>query len=958
MNKKPSRTRKGLKVIFIVFIILLAAMIILPFVFKGKIMEAAKTEINNNLDAKVDFEDFGLSLFTNFPNFSLHLDEVSVVGIEEFEGDTLADISSVYVVINILSVINTDAYEVKKIRIVEPNIHMRVLRNEMVNWDIAPGSDEKTTPAELDAEASAFSLTLKKVEIIDANISYEDIPGNMKVLVEGMNHSLSGNFSADKTTMKTKTNIAGLTYELDGLSYLNNVLLAFDATIDADLKNEIYTFKKNELSINELLLQFDGSIAIVGGNPNIVLTFNAPKNSFKSFLSLIPAIYQKNFQDIQTSGDLTLGGYVKGTFTETDLPSFKLDILAENAAFQYPGLPASVSDINMAVNVENSGGDVDNTIIDIKKLNFSIMDSPVEAKMLLSSIISDPYIDASLNGHIDLAGLANVYPLEAEESLEGLIDANIALKGRLSSIENQAYKEFDAIGSFLMKDVRYSMEGFDNKLEITHAQMNFSPAYIDLVNLDFRYAESDMVLKGMISNYLGYALSDKDLYGTFNASSKFFNVNQFISESREDGETGSSSSSDTVALTAFMVPANIDFDLAAEFDKILYDNIELEDVKGSIVVKDEKVSLRNLHGNLFSGSVSINGSYDTKDTEKPIVDFSLNMKEINFVEASKTFGILQKFAPIFEHALGSFSTNMSFNTLLKDDMSPDWVTFIGEGLMNTTAIKLENVNTLNKLSDALKLESFKSMDIDPLKVLFEFDEGKLIIKPFDMIMQGMKANLSGWTALDQSIGYNLEMGIPKSILGGEANNVMNGLIGQANAQGIDVGTGETIDLAVLIGGTLLDPTVKPAIGSLGKNVIEDISNNAQKEIEKQKEELEQNAKQEVQKILNEAEQQAQKIIAEARKQSDQVKSIALEASQKMKTEADAHANQLVEEGKKNGMLAEAAAKTAAEEYKKKAYTEADNVVAEANNKADGIMNTAQQQASKIRSDAQKKVEDL
>lgn len=958
MNKKPGRTRKVLKVIFIVFIILLAAMIILPFVFKGKIMEAAKTEINKNLEAKVDFEDFGLNLFTNFPNFSFHLDEVSVVGIGEFEGDTLADISSVSVVINILSVINTDAYEVKQIRILEPNIHLRVLENEMVNWDIAPSSNETVTKEEHDSEASAFNLTLKKFEIMDAHISYEDIPGNMIMLVEGMNHSLSGNFSADKTSMKTKTNIAGLTYELGGISYLNNVLLAFDATIDADLKNEIYTFKKNELRINELLLQFDGSIAMAGGDPNIILTFNAPENSFKSFLSLIPAIYQKDFQDIQTSGDLTLSGYVKGTLTEKDLPSFMLDVLVEKAAFQYSGLPASVSEINMSVNIENAGGDVDNTIINVKKLNFSMMDNPVEAKMLLSSIISDPNIDASINGHFDLSVIGKVYPLEPDESIEGFVDANIAMKGRLSSIENQAYKEFDAIGSFLMKGVKYSMEGFDSKLEITHAQMNFSPAYIDLVNLDFRYAESDMVLKGMISDYLGYALSDKDLQGKFEASSTFFNVNQFISKSDENREDEPLSSSDTVALTAFMVPANIDFELDAEFDKILYDNIELEDVKGSIIVKDEKVSLNNLRGNLFSGSIGINGSYDTKDTEKPIVDFSLNMKKINFVEASKTFGILQKFAPIFEHAIGSFSTNMSFNTLLKDDMNPDWVTFVGEGLMNTTAIKLENVNTLNKLSDVLKLESFKSLDIDPLKVLFEFDEGKLIIKPIEMVMQGMKANLSGWTALDQSIGYNLTIGIPKSILGGEANNVMSGLIGQANAQGISVGTGETINLAVLIGGTLLDPTVKPAIGSLGKNVIEEVTNSVKQEIEKQKEELEQNAKKEAQKILNDAEQQAKKIITEARKQSEQIKSVALEASQKIKTEADVHANQLVEEGKKNGMLAEAAAKTAAQEYKKTAYAKADNVVAEANKKADGIMNTAQQQAAKIRSDAQKKVDEL
>ena len=957
MKNKASRTLNVLKVVFIVFVVLLAAMFILPFAFKGKIMEAAKAEINKNVEAKVDFENFGLSLFTNFPDFSFHLDGVTVVGKGEFEGDTLADISSVSAVINLFTVINAESYEVKKIRIVEPDIHLRMLENDVANWDIAVKSEELSAPTTANEEASAFDLRLKKVEIIDANITYEDIPGNMKVIVRDMDHRLSGNFSADQTSMSTKTTISGFTLVQDGVSYLNDVLLSFDAWIDADLKNEIYTFKKNELSINELVLQFDGSVAMAGGDPNIILTFAASRNSFKSFLSLIPAIYQKDFQDIQTSGDLTLGGYVKGVFTETNLPSFKLDLLVENASFQYSGLPASVNKINMIINIENPGGDADNTVIDVKKFDFSVLENPVTAKLLLRNVVSDPYVDAGVNGHFDLSALSKVYPLGPDESLSGLLDANISLKGKLSAIENQAYTDFNAYGSLLMKDINYSMKGFDNTFEIKHAQMNFSPVYIDLVNLDFRYIDSDMILTGKMTDYLGYAFSDKVLQGKFKASSGIFNANQFIGETAEE-ETGSSSNSDTIALTAFMVPANIDLEINAEFEKIIYDNIELAEVKGVVIIKDEKVSLSNLRGNLFNGTVGINGSYNTKDTDKPQVDFSLNMKDINFVKASKAFGILQKYAPIFEHAIGNFSTNMSFNTLLKDDMSPDWVTFIGEGLMNTSAIKLENVNTLNKLSDALKIASFKSMDIDPLKILFAFDEGKLIIKPLDIMMAGMKANLSGWTAFDNSIGYDLKIKLPKSILGAEANNVMNGLIGQANAKGINIGAAETIDLAVLIGGTLMDPTVKPAIGNWGKNAIGEINQNVQQEIDKQKEALEQKAKLEAQKILNAAEQQAKQVIDEARKQSDQVKSIARDASQRMKTEADAHTKQLVDEGKKKGVLAEAAAKTASQEYKKKAYAEADNVITEADKKAAGIMNTAQQQAAKIRSDAQKKVDAL
>ena len=174
--------------------------------------------------------------------------------------------------------------------------------------------------------------------------------------------------SADKTSLKTKTSIESTTLIQSGIEFLKNTFISFDAILDADIKNEIYTFKRNELKINELVLQFDGSVATAGDDLNILLTYNAPKNTFKNFLSLIPAIYKKDFQDIQTSGNLAFNGSVKGIYTEDKLPSFKLDVMVDNAEFKYPDLPGAVKEIDILVHVDNPGGDPDNTIIIVDEI--------------------------------------------------------------------------------------------------------------------------------------------------------------------------------------------------------------------------------------------------------------------------------------------------------------------------------------------------------------------------------------------------------------------------------------------------------------------------------------------------------------------------------------------------------------------------------------------------------------
>ncbi|MDT8393283.1 MAG: AsmA-like C-terminal region-containing protein [Bacteroidales bacterium] len=942
----------------ILIILVLALMVALPFVFRGKLMELSRNEINKNLEARVDFEDFGMNMFAHFPNLSFWLDEITISGTGDLSGDTLASVSRLSVVFDIMSVIRGDEYEVRKISVLNPDISLKVMENGNPNWDILPEEEPASVEENSDQEATSFNVSLKKFEIINGLITYEDIPAGLKINATGLNHILSGNLSAAQTDLRTKTQINEFSAEQDGIAYMSNIFMAMDALIEADLVNEVYTFRENKLTLNELILQFEGSVDMGNTDPNIMLSFNAPENTFKNFLSLIPAIYSKDFNSLQASGNLAFNGYVKGSYTGSALPAFHLGINVDQASFQYPDLPSAVDQIYLNISLDNPGGDADNTVIDIKRFHFSMLDTPFEARLRVTHPVSDPYIDVRLNGEIDLSAVEKVYPLGGEAILAGTIDAGISVKGRQSSIENQDYDQFDAFGSLMLKDITYFMNENYEVTTIRRGQLNFTPRYIDFVNLDLKYGQSDMLLQGKLEDYILYAMGDHSLNGSFTGSSKVLNVNQLIGESEDADADQELTGGDTLALTTFMVPQKIDILIDASFDKVYYDNLELKNVNGKLIVRDEKVSLQNIQGDMLDGTFGLSGSYSTKNTTKAMVDFNLQLDKISFRQAFKSFGILQKFAPVFNRASGNFSTDMAFSTMLKEDMSPDYTSFIGSGILNTSALTVENLNTLNKLSDALKFESLKSLNIEPLNISFDIENGKLTVTPFDIVMKNMQAKLGGWTALDQTINYELKMQVPRSLFGTESNNVLDNLANQANAQGASITIGKTVNLDVLISGSLSDPVVKPLMGRSVNSIVEDIKQGVVDEIDKKKEELEQNAKAEAQKILNNAELQAAKVIEEAQKQAGQLRETARDAAAKVKKEADDHAQKLIAEGKKNGMLAEVAAKKTADEYKKNAYNQAGNMITEADKKADAIMQKANQQADKIRSDARKQADAL
>ncbi len=903
--------RKVIKVLGILIVILLLAIIILPFAFKGQIIEKVKQEANNNLNAKVDFSDFGLSLFRSFPDFSLEINDLSIVGIDEFENDTLASIRSFYVSIDFLSVFEGENYEIRSVNIDNPYVNLISLENGKVNWDIAKtDKTEDITESEVSEESSSFRITLKKLMISNARIIYNDDALATHFYIDGMNHSLAGDLSADQTTLRTNTSIDDITVMTEGVKYLKNANIDFKADFDADLLNSKYTFSKNELRLNNLFLAFNGYIKLLDEDYEMNIDFSASKTEFKNFLSLIPAIYARDFEDIKTDGKLAFNGFVRGVYTENSLPAFDLSIAVDDANFKYPDLPGSVDNINIKAKASNNGGSPDNTMIEIERLHFEMSGNPVDIVMLIRTPVSDPYIDGHLQGEIDLAKIKDIYPLEAEEELNGEFTANVFLQGNMSAIENEQYSDFKAIGSLLLQNMSYKSPDFPKGIEIKNAQLNFSPAHIELIGFSSVIGESDLSADGKIENYMAYVFSDEMIKGTFTTRSKYFNLNDMMTEDEEDTSTDETSE-DTSTLSVIEVPSNINFYMSSSFDELIYDDMEMADVVGVVKIRDEKVILGDLNMKLLDGSMKVDGVYSTANADMPEVDFDLDFENFDIQQTFKTFEIMSTLAPIAKHATGKFNAKMNYHTALDEKMMPLLSTMSGKGNLSTSRLILSNVAVLNKIADALKMNMFKDLELENLNLTFEFKDGKVFVDPFDINYKNISGVVSGTTSFEKEIDYNMKLKIPRSEFGDQANNVLDGLLSQAKSKGVDVKLSDVVVVDVEIGGTVSDPQIKTGLKDLTGSATEQLKSQLQDEIDARKKELEVKAQEEIDKLQKEAEEKIRKEKENAAAEAERLKK---EAEEKVKKETERLKKEAEEKAKKE---AEKLKKQAEEEAKKK-----------------------------------------
>lgn len=424
--------KKALIIVGLIFVVLLAAAFILPVVFKDDIKAAIDKEIAKTVNADVvfDADKFSLSLFRNFPSMTAEMKDFGVINRSPFEGEVLFAAEQLEVEVNLADVLFGDQMRLKGITVVRPVINVKVLEDGRANYDIAiPSTD--TVAAE--AASEDFSFGIDHWEIVEGDIVYDDRSIPFLLEMKNLNHSGSGDFTQSVFDLKTKSSLDTLNVGYDGDMYLSNKRAEMDMTISISEEYTKYTFKENNVKLNDFAMSFDGWFKMNENDYGMDISFKSPENTFKSLLSLVPGMYTESFGAIETSGDLAFNGFVKGTYSDTQMPAFNIGLKVDNAMFKYPDLPTPINNINVDMLVDNKDGIIDNTVIDVKKFHMDFGSNPVDARALISKMYPTN-VEATISAKLNLAELSKMFPVEGLD-MKGNYALNLSAKGVYDSLK-------------------------------------------------------------------------------------------------------------------------------------------------------------------------------------------------------------------------------------------------------------------------------------------------------------------------------------------------------------------------------------------------------------------------------------------------------------------------------------------------------------------------------------------
>ncbi len=961
-KKKKSLVKRVLKWTGISFLVLLILLIILPFIFREKIKELAINEANKMLKADLALGKFDLTFISTFPNMTLVFEDLSLTGRDEFDGVKLVDIGRFEANLGFWSVIGGDEIEISSIALIDPSFDVRVLADGTANYDIVKSEEEiKEEYPDEDLESAPFNLTLSHYEIVNAQIRYDDILGDMFAELVNLNHEGTGDLSLDVIDFKTKTSIDKLTYKMAGVSYFSEVDfgLLMDILIETSPDNMKFTLQENELKLNALALSFDGFYLLADEYHDMDITLNADRTSFKDLLSLIPAFYHSGYESMVSSGSMALNGFVKGKMDDNNLPAFDFSTNISNASINYPDAPSSIDGISIKAGAAFPGGsNFDRTILNVSEFKAEFAGNTLDMDLYMSTPISDPYLRSKILANVDFTKLGEVIPLEGQ-TFNGRLESNLNIDGKMSALENEDYEAFKAEGSLALMGFHYESEDFDEGFDIDSMLFEFSPQALQLKGLTGKMGNTDFSIHGDIDNYMDYLFKEEKLHGTFNYHSNVLDLDALMPET-ENGEAATTDVSEKAAVESaateaaepIRIPDNIDFELQTTIGKLLYDDMDITNIAGKVILRDEAMQLENLSLNMLDGKIGLTGKYNTYKRENPSIDFSYKLEDIDIKGLADHFSTVERLAPVAKHARGKISSDFTMNADVKPDFEPIYNTLNGGGALFTRSVQLVDFAVLDRLSKAVEISHIQDATFRNLNVDFEFSEGRVHTKPFNVRLGNIDTRIEGSTSFEQEIDYKMVMNITKSEIPKSVLDVAERAIAAAqNIPGFKMKElPAIIPVNALVTNTVTDPQIKTdlreQIMALGGDVKDGIKDLIDDKIEELKDTVKQVIDDKIDQAKEELEKRKQKLLDDAQKQADRVVAEGKQLADRTRKEADQRAQQLIDEAG-NNPIQRRAAEAGAERIRREGEEAASRIERDSQERANNIMKEAREQADRL-----------
>lgn len=388
-------------------VLLLLLLIAIPYFFSGEIENQLKQRINTIINGKVTFKKAHLSLFRHFPNLTLSMHDFSVLGSAPFQHDTLFTTRELAFGINLKSLIFDAHTVVDQIITERASINILINENGAANYNIFIAAPADTLKG---ADTTDLSIKLSALSIKNSRIVYHDQSLDLLLRAEGLHYEGTGDLSKKVFRLMSDVRIDSFDLAFDQQIYFTGKQIKANHITSVDTKSFAFIFEHNKIMLNELPVDFTGSLDFLDNGCSMDLKLTSINTKLEDFFTALPPEYTawKNKTRIGGTADIRVA--LKGDYiaAENRMPSADFSIAIRNGLVQHEMAPLPASDIYLNLQAQLPSMEADSLKLAIDSLYLNLGKNYLRATLRTESLIN-PFVAARIQTIMDLQQLDQAF---------------------------------------------------------------------------------------------------------------------------------------------------------------------------------------------------------------------------------------------------------------------------------------------------------------------------------------------------------------------------------------------------------------------------------------------------------------------------------------------------------------------------------------------------------------------
>ena len=883
----------------------LAAVVAVPLLFSGAVVERASAAATERLRGSLTIGGGSMSFLRSFPELSVRLDDVQLRGEDEFADVALAEVKRVDLVIDLGRLVRGRVLRVQGLAFEGVALDLRDSETGP-NWDILKPSEHEADGA---GAGGGLDLALDALEVEDLKVSWVGAPSGLAVRLEDVSHRSSGNLASTRFLWETSSRIGALHVTSGDAPRLGGVPVDIDVDLAVDQAARTLSIQSSDVALGELRLAVEGGLAYPEARPlRADLDIEARTPDLAALLALLPGLAEGSAKDMTAGGEVTLSGSIHGPLGGENLPAVSADVTVRDGTYAHAHVHERVTALQLEAHLESPGPTLDGAILDVSRFSVQVADNPLQGSIRLAHPESSLDVKASAVGRVDLATLGRLLPSADGGVARGTLHVDVDFEGSVRDLsENPERAARRARGAVEFHDLAYTLGGADTPLQVQRGKLLFTPRRVEVEGLAGQAGESKVRLDGQIENLFGRLLLGEELVARLDVNSESIDLDELLAAFPRESPAGDATpaASPTAERRSVRVPEGYDLTLRANIDRVAFRELELARVRGDARIHSRRLDLSGLSFEFLDGGVRATGVYDSA-LDEPRIDLDLDIDRVDLTAAVETLDFVGKLAPLASATTGRISSDLKLGGHFDENMVLIIDTLGGSGGLAGHGLTVAGSEVMKLAAAALNDKGLEALRLSPVALDFRLDEGRLSVEPFAFDAGPLPATFEGDHELRGALNYRLTLEMPAARLAAEGESVLDDLLARSPFRGTRrAELPKTIPVIVGIVGTVAAPRVVLDLGSMGKAVAETVVEDVVEWVEEQ-----------VRKVDEAAKAEAERGLAAAKGLAEEARLQAKRGAKRLKQQAYGAADKTVQRA--SGILAASAARIAADAARKQA----------------------------------------